>query len=88
MSLWHKRADVCSIFISSGPQSACETPGQWRQSEVLGVVLLLLRQDEGPVEVDGAGRGRGVLYHGGAELQPERLPGEKYHCTLLNENFL
>ena len=56
------------------PRVTSETPWQ-------GVLLVLLlpgaRQHERPVEVDGAGGGRGVLYHGGSELQPDGLPVER-----------
>ena len=54
------------------PGVAGEAAGQRRQSELIGG-FLLLRQDEGPVKVDGAGGRGGVFYDGGPELQPERL---------------
>ena len=53
------------------PGVGSEAARQWRQSLVISTQS---RQDEGPVEVDGAGGGRGVLYHGGSELQPDGLP--------------
>ena len=52
------------------PGVGSEAARQWRQSLVISTQS---RQDEGPVEVDGAGRRGGVFYHGGSELQPKRL---------------
>ena len=52
------------------PGVGSEAARQWRQSLVISAQS---RQDEGPVEVDGAGRRWGVLYHGGPELQPDGL---------------
>ena len=63
--------------VETFPRVTSQTPGQRRQSELLGGLLLLLirplREDEGPVKVDDAGGRGGVFYHGGPELQPERL---------------
>ena len=74
--------------VETLPGVSRETPGQWRQSEIVGVLLAALREDKGPVEVDGAGGGRGVFYHGGPELQPERLPTHSYqHSRLFKLSF-
>ena len=69
--------------VETLPGVSRETPGQRRQSEiVVGVLLAALREDKGPVEVDGAGGRGGVFYHRGPELQPERLPRHNYHNRL------
>ena len=62
---------VC--HMETFPGVAGEASGQRRQSKLIVGFFLLLWQDEGPVKVDGAGRRGGVFYHGGPELQPERL---------------
>ena len=74
--MWHPRPGVeiepVVGHVETLPGVSCETPGQWRQSEIVGGVLLPgLREDKGPVKVDGAGGRRGVFYHGGPELQPQ-----------------
>ena len=77
--MWHPRPGVEIEPVVGHVETlsgvCCETPRQRRQSEIVGGVLpfLALREDEGPVEVDGAGGRGGVFYHGGPELQPERL---------------